>query len=342
MKQKISALVLVTALLGAFLVGCSSKPAETAGPASDAQSETSSEQSESTESTDGTGITLKWQQWWQVECPDGYVEALVEEYEKQTGVRIELLSAPFADTKAAITAGASTGMMADIVSIYGTWVYEFADQGILANMSELMAADGFDRSTIASEWQVLGETYALPIINFAYPMYANQDILDEAGVTSLPATWSEFEDACAKIKAAGYYPFAISLDTTSPTGIQNSWMGFAWGSGIKMQAEDGTCRVAGNEGLAEFSEYIKERYDKGYIYPGMSALTEAEMSSKFCAGEIAFHINSKALLPSCRTEAPDMNITAMPVPVKDGYTDQQGVGVASWALGISEQSEHKA
>ena len=287
-------------------------------------------------------VTLKWQQWWAVECPEGYVQDIVDKYEKETGVKIELLSAPFADTKTQITSGASTGTVADIVSVDSSWVYDFADQGILTNQSDLMDKDGFDQDIIDSEWQVDGSTYAVPVVNFAYPMYANQDILDEAGVTELPKTWFEFEAACQKIKDAGYYPFALNLDTTSPSGIQNSYMGFAWASGIKIKDEDGNYNIADNADMKAFAEYMKGLNDKGYIYPGMSSLTEADMSSKFCSGEIAFHINSAALLTSYRKEAPDMNITGAPIPVKDDYTGDKGMCVASWALGVTEKSEHKA
>ncbi|MFQ8897931.1 MAG: ABC transporter substrate-binding protein [[Clostridium] scindens] len=199
-----------------------------------------------------------------------------------------------------------------------------------------MDKDGFDQDIIDSEWQVDGSTYAVPVVNFAYPMYANQDILDEAGVTELPKTWSEFEAACQKIKDAGYYPFALNLDTTSPSGIQNSYMGFAWASGIKIKDEDGNYNIADNADMKAFAEYMKGLNDKGYIYPGMSSLTEADMSSKFCSGEIAFHINSAALLTSYRKEAPDMNITGAPIPVKDDYTGDKGMCVASlgsWSNG---------
>lgn len=291
---------------------------------------------------DGKSVTLKWQQWWAVECPEGYVEDLVAKYEEETGVKIELLSAPFADTKTQITSGASTGTVADIVSVDSSWVYDFADQGILTNQTKLMDEDGYDQEIIDNEWQVDGATYAIPVVNFAYPMYANQDILDEAGVTELPKTWSEFEAACEKIKDAGYYPFALNLDTTSPSGIQNSYMGYAWASGVKVKDEDGNYNFADNADMKAFAEYMQRLNEKGYIYPGMSSLTEADMSSKFCSGEIAFHINSAALLTSYREEAPDMNITAAPIPVKDDYDGDKGMCVASWALGITEKSENKA
>ncbi|MCB0137034.1 MAG: carbohydrate ABC transporter substrate-binding protein, partial [Caldilineaceae bacterium] len=49
----------------------------------------------------------------------------------------------------------------------------------------------------------------------------NQDILDAAGVTELPQSWSEFYDAMGKIKAAGYQPFY--MPTTGTDGYIFTW-----------------------------------------------------------------------------------------------------------------------
>lgn len=288
-----------------------------------------------------TGITLEWQQWWAVEAPEGYVQNICDQYYEETGVKVELLSAPFADTKTAIVSGATTGTVADIVSVDGSWVYDFADQGILTNISTLLEADGFDQSVFVSQWEALGATYALPVINFAYPMFVNLDILDACGITELPKTWTEFEEVCKTITENGYYAYAINLDSASPSGIQNVWSGFAWASGINMKDDDGNYAIAGNEGLKEYSEYMKGLYDNGYLYPGMSSLTEADMTSKFASGELAFIINSAAVLPSWREEAPDLNIGICAIPVKDDYEGESGMCTANWALGITENSENK-
>lgn len=49
----------------------------------------------------------------------------------------------------------------------------------------------------------------------------NQDILDKAGVKSLPKTWTELYDAMAKIKAAGYQPWYM------PTAGNEAYI-FTW------------------------------------------------------------------------------------------------------------------
>ncbi|MDO5541095.1 MAG: sugar ABC transporter substrate-binding protein [Eubacteriales bacterium] len=290
---------------------------------------------------DDAGITLEWQQWWAVECPEGYVQAICDRYYEETGVKVELLSAPFADTKTAIVSGASTGTVADIVSVDGSWVYDFADQGILTNISTLLDADGFDQSVFMSQWTAMGSTYALPVINFPYPMFVNLDILEACGIEEVPRTWSEFEEVCKTITENGYYAYAINLDASSPSGIQNVWSGFAWASDITMLNEEGKYSIAGNPDLAEYAEFMKNLNDQGYIYPGMSSLTETDMTSKFASGELAFIINSAAVLTSFRQEAPDLNIGVCAIPVRDGFEGTSKNCTANWALGITENSENK-
>jgi multiple sugar transport system substrate-binding protein len=288
-----------------------------------------------------TGIVLEWQQWWAVEAPEGYVQNIVDQYYAQTGVKVELLNAPFSDTKTAIVSGATTGTVADIVSVDGSWVYDFADQGILTNLTDLMKEANFDESLLNDQWKAKGATYCLPVVNYAYPMFANMDILNACGITTLPKTWSEFKADCKIITEKGYYPFALNMDTSSPSGIQNTYMGFAWASDITMKNDAGEYAIAGNEQLKTFAEFMKDLYTSGYLYPGMSALTEPDMTSNFSSGNLAFVINSMATLTSYRKNSPDMNIVASPVPVQDGFTGKSGMCVASWALGVTENSKNK-
>ena len=131
-------------------------------------------------------VVIEFQQWWAVELPDGYMQNIVDEYYEQTGVRVKLLSAPFADTKTAIMSGISSNTIADIISVDGSWLYDFADQGVLTNLSTLMSAEGTDQALFTDQWRAKGSAYALPVLNFAYPMFVNMDILKDSGVKKLP------------------------------------------------------------------------------------------------------------------------------------------------------------
>lgn len=279
------------------------------------------------------GVTLKFQQWWGVELPEGYLQDIVDKYEAETGVKVELLSAPWSDTKTAITAGAANNTIADIISVDGAWLSEFVDMGILADVE----AAGVDTSLAGDVWSVGGTKYVVPVNNFAYPLYANMDILEEAGVTELPTTWSELIDVCQKVTDAGYSAFALNLGTTNANGIQNVFGGMGWASGINLKDEDGNYAVAENEDLKALCELFKTLYDQGSLYPGMSTLEEAEMTSNFAAGNCAFTIASAATMSTFA----DVNFQTMLCPVKDGYEGQSGICYAAWACGISEACEHK-
>ena len=126
-------------------------------------------------------VTLEFQQWWGVELPDGALADICQKFTDDTGIQIDLLSNPYADTKTQIASGAASGTMADVVGLDGSWVYDFAKQGSIANLTDLMGSADYDGSQLSSQIQFEGNTYMIPVVNFAYPMYANKDILDAAG-----------------------------------------------------------------------------------------------------------------------------------------------------------------
>ena len=190
-------------------------------------------------------VTLEFQQWWGVELPDGALQEIVDGFTEESGVAIELLSNPYADTKTQVAAGAATGTMADVVGLDGSWVYDFAKQEAIANLSELMEADGYDDSQLSDQIKYEGSTYMIPVVNFAYPLYVNLDILEEAGVEEIPTTWTEFTDACAKIaENTDYAAYCIPLNTEAPNGIQNQFSSWLWASG-------GTLLKDGKPGLTD-------------------------------------------------------------------------------------------
>lgn len=283
--------------------------------------------------SEGKNTTIKFQQWWGVELPEGYLDKVAKDFEKDTGIKVELISAPWADTKTAITAGATNKTIADVVSVDGAWLAEFADMGILADVEEA----GVKTDLANDVWKLDGKSYVVPVNNFAYPLYANMDILEKAGVTEIPQTWSEFTEACKKVKEAGYSAFALNLGTTNANGIQNVFMGTGWGSGIALKNEDGKYAVEGNQELKELAEFFKALNEAGVLYPGMATLEESEMTSNFAAGNCAFTLASAATMSNFEK----LNFKAVTVPVKDGYEGEKGICYASWAVGISEASENK-
>ena len=92
-----------------------------------------------------SGVTLKFSQWWEPELPEGTFRALMDDFEKANpGIKVELVSGPYASTKEQMIAGAASGKMADVVGLDGAWVNDFAKQGSIADLSAAMSEAGYD------------------------------------------------------------------------------------------------------------------------------------------------------------------------------------------------------
>lgn len=323
--------------------GSKDNTAETGGTTTETKKEASNETASNNTTTNSEAITLEFQQWWEGELPEGVLRGICDDFTAETGINIELLSNPYADTKTQVAAGAAAGTMADVVGLDGAWVYDFAKQGSISNLSELMKADGYDDSQLSDQIQVDGATYMIPVVNFAYPMYANMDLLIAAGVKELPKTWSEFKAACQAVtnKDKNVYGWIIPLSSDSPSGVQNCFMSWLWASGGSMLA-DGKPNLTGNDNLIKTVDFVKELFDNKFVAPGAYSMTEPDMVEEFANGRVAFMTDSLAHLTTIKESAPNMNIQFMSVPKMDGYTGKSGMDVANWGIGVSSNSKYQA
>ena len=350
MKKALACALAGTMTVGLAACGSTTSSADTAATeqAATTQAEATAEATTAAASETATSeaatsdVTLEFQQWWGVELPDGALQEIVDGFTDQTGVKIELLSNPYADTKTQIAAGAASGTMADVVGLDGSWVYDFAKQGSITDLTTLMSADGYDDSQLSDQIKYQGDTYMIPVVNFGYPMYVNMDLLNSAGITEVPKTWDEFLEDCKAVceKNDGVSGWGVPLSTESPSGVQNQIMSWLWASGGNM-LKDGQPNLVGNQDMTDVVEFVKSMFDAGVASQGAYSMTEADMVEEFANGRLAFMTDSPAHITTIREEAPDLNFDFMSVPVKSGYTGKSGMDVANWGIGIAENCEHK-
>ncbi|MDP4509644.1 ABC transporter substrate-binding protein [Nonomuraea turcica] len=317
--------VMAVAVVGATVVGCGSNSGSSAGS-----------------SGDGT-ITLEFAQWWAPELPAGSFDKLMSEFTAQNPtIKVKLLSGPYASTKQQLVSGAASRTLPDVVGLDGAWVSDFAKQGAIADLSELMAAAKYDSSQLASQIQVKGKTYMIPVVNFVYPLFVNNDLLSKAGVKSPPSTRTEFLEAAKKISALGgnVKGWALPLDTAVPNGVQNDVMSWLWASGGSMLTKDGKPDLTG-QGVKSTVEYVKSLNDAGVISPGALTMKEQDKVEKFSTGQVGMVIDSLAHITLIKKNNPELDFTVVPVPAEDSYTGKRGIPYASWGIGVAESSEHK-
>lgn len=318
-KRRVLGLLGVTAAI-ALVAGCSTPSGDTGGD-----------------------VTIELAQWWEPELPDGAFRALIDEFEAANpGITVDLLSGPYASTKEQLFAGAAAGTMSDVVGLDGAWVSDFAKQGALADLTALMAEAGYDDSELASQIQLDGSTYMIPVVNFVYPMFTNDDLLAQAGVTAPPSTRTEFADAATAVTALGENTsgWVLPLSLEAPNGIQNDVMSWVWASGGSMLA-DGQPDLTNAE-VTSAVDYIKGLYDAGVIAPGALTMKEQDKVEEFTNGRVGMMIDSLSHINLIRESNPELNFSISAIPAEDGFTGERGIPYASWGIGVSESSEHQA
>lgn len=291
----------------------------------------------------GGSVTLEFAQWWGAELPAGEFDKIVNDFTAQNpNIKIKLLSAPYASTKQQLVTGAASKTLPDVVGLDGAWVNDFAKQGAITDLSKLMADANYDASQLASQVQVKGKTYMIPVVNFVYPLFVNKDLLAKAGVAEVPTTRTQFLDAAKKISATGsdVKGWALPLDTAVPNGIQNDVMSWLWASGGSMLT-DGKPNLT-SAPVKSAVQYVKSLNDAGVIAPGSLTMKEQDKVEKFTNGQVGMMIDSLAHINLIRKNKPDLKFEVAALPAEDGYTGKRGIPYASWGIGISNSTKHKA
>ncbi|WP_223586945.1 sugar ABC transporter substrate-binding protein [Microbacterium sp. OVT16B] len=290
----------------------------------------------------GGDVTIEFAQWWEPELPDGEFRALIDKFEDENpGITVKLVSGPYASTKEQLFAGAASGTMPDVVGLDGAWVNDFASQGVIADLTALMKEYDYDDSELASQIQVDGSTYMIPVVNFVYPMFTNDTLLAQAGVDAPPATRSEFADAAAKVSALGgdVSGWVLPLSLEAPNGVQNDVMSWVWASGGSM-LKDGKPDLT-NDDVTSAVEYIDGLWDDGVIASGSFTMKEQDKVEEFTNGRVGMMIDSLAHINLIRETNPDLKFSISALPAEDGYDGERGIPYASWGIGVAENSEHK-
>ncbi|WP_269937403.1 ABC transporter substrate-binding protein [Arthrobacter sp. HY1533] len=297
---------------------------------------------DSGKAADGT-VTLEFAQWWEPELPKGSLRTLMDDFEaKNPGIKVKLLSGPYASTKEQVIAGAAAGTMSDVIGLDGAWINDFSKQGSLADLSALMKDSSYDESQLASQVKIDGSTLMIPAVNFVYPMFTNDDLLAKAGVSKPPTTRTEFAAAAEAITKSDSNTkgWILPLSPEAPNGIQNDVMSWVWASGGSM-LKDGKPDLT-NAQVTSAVGFVQELWDKKVISPGALTMKEQDKVEEFTNARVGMMIDSLAHIKLIRENNPKLKFSISAIPAEDGFTGKRGIPYAAWGIGIAENSPNKA
>ncbi|MEU3163381.1 extracellular solute-binding protein [Streptosporangium sp. NPDC006930] len=71
-------------------------------------------------------------------------------------------------------------------------------------------------------------------------------------------------------------------------------------------------------------------------------MKEQDKVEKFTNGQVGMVIDSLAHINLIKKNKPDLKFEIAALPAEDGYTGKRGIPYASWGIGISDSTGHKA
>lgn len=133
----------------------------------------------------------------------GRLEERGLEYQEMTGAKVNVATVPFADLFQKLLTDWATGTNSIDVGVFASgWAVEMVDGGLLADLSDFVAADDkLDPDDIAPYFRefnqkIDGKTYLITIDGDFQMVYYRTDVLGELGLEP-PKTWEEYLEVAA-------------------------------------------------------------------------------------------------------------------------------------------------
>lgn len=299
------------------------------------------------------------------------LEQLAEEWNANNDqFEVVINSASLNGNRSAITSMLSAGTAPDMLFQVGTVINDDLGNGWYADLTDyLQQPNPYEEGNTA--WQDIygeeeiamakasdGKNYYVCLDNIPVGLVYNMDILNQAGITEVPQTYSEFIaclDALDEAREAG----KIEAQTFMHTGLwQESYLGTSvYGEKVAEWDEDGNGVVAAYELVKAykagkwslndeyFREFLRLCYERGRHYP--DNYLSYDTSYNFARGNLAItDAIGNVMRTLTRNARFEVEITGYPVldtaaSTKGGYTTIRGSAGLSSSYWVTNSAINK-
>jgi len=289
-----------------FFVGCASNDSD----ARDANNENTSNHAAEEEEVTIEIFNNK------VEIHEELLDLAAEYQSENLHITIEIESLSADEYPSQLSTKFAAGETPDIFRVLGysgleTWVEyleDLSDQPWVDIMQENTKAG------ITYEENIYGMPLGIEGLGFIY----NKDLFDEAGITEVPTTFSEMEEAVDKLNEAGISPFVSSFAETFNPGF------FATNNAFAKQEDptkfmdelnDGTATFVENEIFNQWLDLIDIEINNAHKDP--MAIGYSEQVTDFATEQGAITLSTNSLQSLLDEINPDLNLGMMPMPLND-------------------------
>lgn len=275
----------------------------------------------------------------------GYEAAIAEFEAAHPDIKIEWEAFENNSYKTKIkTAMADPDSLPDIFFTWaGAFLGDFADMGTAYCLDDAYAAFADKLPEVMTQNSTYdGKKYGVPLTYNIVTLFANMDLLAQAGWDHVPETYEDLTACCDALVAAGITPFgcaASANDTWCVTEylepIIEKTIGYETMNAI-FKGQD----TWNNEGVATAVSTFQDMISKGYFDPNGIALGNDEVKANFIAGKYAFYQNGSWNCGEVNDAEGNFQVALFPVMDAEKATYGQVIGGPSDTLAVSASSKN--
>lgn len=260
---------------------------------------------------------------------------IIEDFNSvEPNVNVTFTTYDWANMNAELTAGFASGNPADVLYLVDLIYPNYAQQGALFDMSDLVNSDEWanERDQIPEfAWNLAKSdsgTWGVPVLGAVYNIFINKDLLSEAGVLE---TWNnsyaDMMDAAKKTTGDGVYGFSVRSRTGDFAFWD--WLPYVHNAGADLLNDDWSgCGLWGAEAATQF---LIDMHAAG-VTPPIGAMSTQEQFDLFKGGKIAIYHGETPQIGTLNANPPDFDWdVAYAPPGEKGQTVMGNFGILSIA-----------
>ncbi|TYC79765.1 extracellular solute-binding protein [Stappia sp. BW2] len=272
------------------------------------------------------------------------IESMTAKFEEANpGVTVALEFVPYEALHDKIIAAAGAGDDGyDVVLFDVIWPAEFATRGFLQDVTDRIPADYTDK-VFDGAWTTVeydGKRYGMPWILDTKYLFYNTEMLEEAGISAPPKTWTELAEQARQIKDKGIveYPLVWSWSQSEAMICDFTTLTAAYDGAFFKDGEPAFTTGGAKDAVT----FMKATLDEGLTNPSSREYFEEDVRRVFSNGEAAFALNwtyMNALANDPEESKVAGKVKVAPAPGVKGKSTASSVN-GSMGLGIPANSPH--
>ena len=256
------------------------------------------------------------------------VAELVPEFERQTGIEVEIQQVPWTAAHEKLLTAFAADALPDVCQLGNTWIPEFARLGALQPLQARVDASSvvMQDDYFPGIWDtavVDGQLVGVPWYVDTRLLYYRKDLLREAGVETPPRTWAEWERAMAAIIRQGVPGRHAIL---MPLNEFEQQLSFALQQDDPLLREDATRGNFDSPGFRRALGFYANMFEQGWA-PKVSETQISNVWDEFFRGSYVFYLSGPWNIREFRRRQPpalEEQWGTMPLPGREG----PGAGIA--------------